>query len=666
MTFSYNARRLFLGAIMRAADSFFGYMGKWAFIDLTTGRVRLEEADPDVYRRFIGGRGVQAYLIYKHLKKTGWLRDPLSAANRIIIGSSSLNDTPIPTAGRGSCSFISPLTYSPPSELWTDNRPPVYGLLIHSSCGGHFPNRLKRTGIDQMIIDGQADKPVRLVVNEGGVEIIEVEEELFERKNGQKVLRPVSEIITFLTHKYPLSSTVAIGPAGWNQVPFGNLTADYHRNFGRGGGGAVFGSKKLVAITAFGRRPVISRDQDKFKAAAQKIDETIKAHVSDPSLTVSFRPETGTTWWLDRAFRGGYLGKVGGYLPWHNFDEGYFDPALYEKVSTRAFREIADKHNVCSRCRHIICTRNARVESGPYAHEGVRPEFETIALWINCCLTDRDGIFYLNHLCNDYGVDTMTLGSLLAATMELKEKGILPFPNGPIFGDVGRMIQTLKEIVFKTTDLGRLLALPADQIIAELLSAHKLNFDDVVYCFTTAYAGLGYAGIEPKVFPGMFTAYGTSNRGRGDHTYAWTIQAEEAGLSGAEETAAYVLNSQVNKALTDSLGLCDFFTVDYASPDFLEAYEALTGFAYTAEKIKECGRRIYALERWINQHQGRSRVYDAFIPPKFLKPLTRGPQAGKAVDPLYYNAILDVYYSLHEWTNEGLVPESLLTRLNID
>ncbi len=651
---------------MGSKPSFFGYTGKWAFIDLNTGRVNLEEADPEVYRRFIGGRGVQAYLIYGHLKKIGWSKNPLAPESRVIIGNSSLNDTPVPTAGRGSCSFISPLTYSPPSQLWPDSRPPVFGLLTHSSCGGHFHNRLKRAGIDQLIIDGRAEKPVRLLVSEAGVEIIEAEDELFQKKNGRRVLRPTSEIIDFLTAKYPGSSTVAAGPAGWNQVAFANLTADYHRNFGRGGAGAVFASKNLVAVTAFGRKPIIPRDEKKFKAAAERIDQAIKSHVADPNWPVSFRPETGTTWWLDRAFRGGYLGKVGGYLPWHNFDEGYFDPDLYERVSTRAFREIAGKHNVCSRCRHILCTRSARVESGPYAQEGVRPEFETIALWINCCLSDREGIFYLNHLCNDYGVDTMTFGSLMAAAMELNEKGMLPFSPGPVFGETRRMIQALEEITFQETDFGRLLAQPTDLVIKELLSAFKLNPDDVIYCFTTAYAGLGYAGIEPKVFPGMFTAYATSNRGRGDHTYAWTIQAEEAGLSGAEDVAAYVINSQINKALTDSLGLCDFFTVDYASPDFLEAYSALTGFDYTGEEIKECGRRIYVLERWINQHQGRTRAYDAFVPPKFFKPLTRGPQAGKAVDPAYFNDILAAYYRLWEWTAHGLVPESLLTKLKID
>lgn len=644
-----------------------GYTGKWALVDLSSGRVEVREAPPHVYRLYLGGRGVQAYLIYQHLKSRGWLKDPLSPANRLVIGNAALNDTAIPTAGRGSCSFVSPFTYSPAKKSWLGNRPPVFGLLTHSSCGGLFPNMLKRAGFDQLIIDGKAEKPVRILVLEGRVQVVEAEPELFEEVNGRRTLCRVSEITDFLSRKYPGSSTVCAGPAGWNLVAFACLTNDYHRNFGRGGAGAIFGSKNLVAVTAYGRELPAVYDRDKFLEKARAIDDSVNRHVHDPGWTVSFRPETGTTWWLDRAFNGSYLGQKGGYLPWHNFDEGYFDPELYKRVSTGAFLEIAGKHQVCNRCRHILCTRRATVSGGPYAHEGVRPEFETIALWINCCLTDRDGIFYLNHLCNEFGVDTMTFGSVMAGVMELREKGWLPFTGGPEFGHTASMINSLKEITYGSSSLGQLLARPTDLVIDELIkSVSTASPEEIVRCLTTAYAGLGYAGIEPKVFPGMFTAYGTSNRGRGDHTYAWTIQAEEGGLTGAENLASYVVGSQTGKALTDSLGLCDFFTEDFTTPDFLEMYRALTGLEYTAESLKECGRRIYTQERYVNNRQGRQREYDAFIPPKFAEPLTAGPHAGKAVDSAYYQTILDAYYQQQKWTAEGLVPEKLLQDFDID
>jgi aldehyde:ferredoxin oxidoreductase len=634
-----------------------GYRGMWAWVDLDSRSVQVTPADPVLCRDYVGGRGLQARLLYEKLKAGGPLRDPLSPANRIIIGSAAANDTAIPTAGRGSCSFIGTMARSPESAAWVPGHKPLYGLITHSSAGGLFHNMLKRAGIDQLIIDGRADRPVRIEVFEGTVRIVDAEDSLFEKAGGRSVPRTASAITDELARKIKGSSTLCVGPAGWNLIDFACLTADYHRNFGRGGAGAVFGSKSLVAVTAYGKEPVPYAEPEEFKKLGQELDRIIKASVEDPNRTASFRPTTGTTWWLDRAFNGRYLGVKGGYLPWHNFDEGVFDSADYARVSTDAFLAISGKHNVCNKCRHIFCTRSAKVESGPYAGEGVRPEFETIALWINCCILDRDAIFHMNDLCNELGVDTMTFGGVMAGAMELSEKGFLSGYGSRLrFGDAAEMIQALKDIAYGANDLGRLLGHYTDRVIAEVAARSAPGaLSDIAYCATTAYGGLGYAGINPKAFPGMFTAYGTSNRGRGDHTYAWTIQAEEGGLKEARDLAAYVAEGQAGKALVDSLGLCDFFTGDITAEPFLSLYRALTGIEYTADSLKACGRRIYDLERRINNAQGRDRTYDAFVPAKLKVPLTRGALQGRAVDEAFYNSVLDAYYDYWAWSRQGLV-----------
>jgi aldehyde:ferredoxin oxidoreductase len=635
----------------------FGYRGKWAWVDLSTRSVRVEPADPGLCRDYVGGRGLQAKLLAERLDKIAPLKDPLSPDNRIIIGNAAVNDTPIPTAGRGSCSFVGTMTRSPQPAPWVPGHKPVYGMVTHSSCGGLFYNMLKRAGIDQLIIDGKADRPVRIQVLESDVKVVDAEEDLFEVVDGKKTLHRVSAITDFMSGRMKGSSTVCTGPAGWNQVDYACLTADNHRNFGRGGAGAVFGSKNLVAITAFGKEGVIPHDPERFKALSQDLDRLVKASVEDSNQTASFRPTTGTTWWLDRAFDGGYLGLQGGYLPWHNFDEGYFEPNDYKRVSTQAFLEMAGKHSVCNRCRHIFCGRTAKVDTGPYAGKGVRPEFETIALWINCCILDREAIFHLNYLCNELAIDTMTFGNVMAGAMELSEKGFLEKYHSALkFGDAAAMIKALESIAYRSNDLGRLLGNHTDRVIAEVAGDGSAgSLDEIVFCCVTAYAGLGYAGISPKVFPGMFTAYGTSNRGRGDHTYAWTVQAEEAGLKEARELAGYVADSQAGKALVDSLGLCDFFTADITAEPFLSLYHALTGIEYTSESLKECGRRVYSLERRLDNLQGRDRTYDAFVPPKLQVPLTRGAHEGKAVDVNFYMEILDAYYEIQGWSKQGIV-----------
>ena len=641
-----------------SGNGMFGYTGCWAFVDLTSRSVRIEPADASVCRDYVGGRGVQARLIHDRFQATAPLRDPLSPESRIVIGAAAPNDTFIPTAGRGSCSFVSPMTRSPGPAPWIPGHKPLYGLLTHSSAGGLFPNMLKRTGIDQLVIDGRAERPVRILATEDGVQVIDAEDDLFETVEGRRTVRTASAITDFLTAKYPGSSTMCLGPAGWNGAVFACLTGDYHRNFGRGGAGAVFGSKNLVAVTALGRRQTTSADPEAFKKLSRDLDALVKAHVSDPEWTASFRPSTGTTWWLDRAFNGRYLGKQGGYLPWHNFDEGWFDPESYARVGTDAFLAIAGKPKVCNRCRHVMCTRSASVEQGPYAGEGVRPEFETIALWINCCITDREAIFHLNRRCNELGVDTMTFGGVTSGAMDLEENGYLQkYAGAPKFGNPAGMIRFLEDIAYSRGDIGRLFGGFSDAVIVEIgAGSTGADLDAIASCILTTYGGLGYAGIEPKAFPGMFTAYGTSNRGRGDHTYAWTIQAEEGGLEGAEKLAAYVAEGQFGKALVDSLGLCDFFPESISSDLFLGLYKALTGIDYTAESMTECGRRIYSLERRFNNIQGRDRSYDAYVPPKLTIPLTAGAHKGKAVDPAYYGKILDAYYTYHGWTADGLVP----------
>ncbi len=651
----------------RAEDEFFGYQGSWAWVDLTNRSVRIEPADSVACREYLGGRGLQARLIHDHLRRIGVLSDPLGPDNRIIVGTAAPNDTRVPTTGRGSCSFVSPMTRSPEDAPWVPGHTPLYGLLTHSSAGGLFPNMLKRAGIDQLVIDGRADRPVRILVTEDGVRIIDAERDLFETVGGETIVRTATDITDRLSALYPGSSTVSVGPAGWNLVAFACLTGDHHRNFGRGGAGAVFGSKNLVALTAIGRRPPRCFDPAAFDRLSLEIDALIDSHVGDPLRTASFRPLTGTTWWLDRAFNGRYRGRSGGYLPWHNFDEGHFDPASYDAVGTDAFLEFAGRHHVCNRCRHIMCTRAAKVEEGPFAGEGVRPEFETIALWINCCLLDRDAIFHLNRRCNALGLDTMTTAGVIAGALDLSEQGFLAgFRDAPRFGSAPDVVRTLEALAYQSDDLARLLGHHSDRMIGELAAGFApADTAAIARSVTTTFGGLGYAGIEPKVSPGMFTAYGTSNRGRGDHTYAWTIQAEEGGVADASGLAACVAEGQTGKALVDSLGLCDFFTGDVLSDEFLALYRALTGLEYSAEALRKCGEAIYALERHVNNLQGRTRAYDAFVPAKMLEPLTSGPHAGKAVDPVFYGRILDAYFEHLGWTPSGEVSPARLRALGI-
>ncbi len=631
----------------------YGYSGKWVFIDLTKGLVEIRNSDPGVEKDFLGGRGIGAYLISEKMKTcTGWI-NPLDPDNRIVIGGAPFHGTRLHTAGRGSASFISPMTCSKKPLL--NGLQPVQGLITHSSIGGTFSNYLRKTGIDQIIIDGKSAKPVRIVFGENSVEIVQVGSEFFEEFEGKQSVLTATKMDTLLKDiGGRTSSSLYLGPAGWSLVPWACLTTDTDRHFGRGGGGAVFASKNLIAITVSGETSWLWQDQELFQERIKVLEDEISGMIKDPTQTVHFRPKVGTTYWLDRAHHGGYQGKAGGYLPWHNYDEGTLPEDQYENISTQAFLEISARLNVCLGCREILCSRLVKTREGKLLP---RPEFETTALFINCGITNREDLVRLNHLCNEVGIDTMTTGAMIAAAMDLSEKGILAKMGLVVpYGDAETVARSILDITYRRNSFGELFAQETDAIGATILEKVGISYlGDILWCLTTAYGGLGYAGIEPKAFPAMFACYATSSRGRGDHTYAWTVQAEESGLTGAEAIAAVIANGQWRKALVDSLGICDFFPSDITSDVFLDLYCAVTGNRYTADELIDCGKRILSLERAINGVQGRDRSYDTYIPPKFLKPMSCGPMKGRKADPAYHTEILDAYYKQQGWNNEGEV-----------
>jgi aldehyde:ferredoxin oxidoreductase len=632
-----------------------GYTGRWAFVDLTQGTVTISASDPRVEKEYLGGRGIGAYLVAERLKTCQVPVDPLGSDNRIVIGGAPFHGTRVHTAGRGSASFLSPMTRSQRPLL--EGVPPIHGLMTHSSIGGAFPTLMKQAGFDQIIIDGRSPHPVRLIIDGDVVRIADAGRECFEERDGVWTVRGAGQMDALLKELGgPASASVYLGPAGWSRVPWACLTTDTDRNYGRGGLGAVFGSKLLVAITVSGKTAWDWHDQALFQERIKELEGEVKGIIKNPNTTAHFRPSVGTTYWLDRAQQGGYLGTTGGYLPWHNYDEGNLPQDRYEKVSTGAFLEVSARHKICSGCREVLCSRLVKTEDGRLLP---RPEFETAALFINCGISNREALIRLNHLCNETGIDTMTMGAMISATMELDEKGILGKMGMTLpFGDAEAAASFIMDIAYKRNAMGEVFGQETDALGAAILEKiGKDHQDELLWCLTTAYGGLGYAGIEPKAFPAMLACYATSNRGRGDHTYAWTVQAEEAGLTGAKAIAAVVASSQWGKALVDSLGLCDFFPGEIGSEVFLDLYFAVTGNRLTADDLIACGKRIFSLERQINSIQGRDRAYDAYIPSKFLTPMSCGPMKGRKADPVYHNEILDAYYQQQGWASDGKVKE---------
>ena len=322
---------------------------------------------------------------------------------------------------------------SPEPAAWVPGHKPVHGLLTHSSAGGLFPNMLKRAGLRP----GRHRRPGRPPRAPRGRRGRPAHRRrrgrpLRDRRTGAASPGAPRRSPTPSPPAIKGGSTLTVGPAGWNLVDFACLTADYHRNFGRGGAGAVFGSKNLVAVTAYGRDAHRLRRRRGVQAASARRSTSWSrpASTTRPGRPRSARrparpggstaPSTAATWASRAATCPGTTSTRAPSTP----------PTTRRCRPTPSWPSPASTASATSAGTSSAPAR-PRSPSGPYAGDGVRPEFETIALWINCCLLDRDAIFHLNHLCNELGVDTMTFGSVMAGAMELAEKGFLaPFGGG--------------------------------------------------------------------------------------------------------------------------------------------------------------------------------------------------------------------------------------------
>jgi len=354
-----------------------------AWIDLSSGDVRLQPADANLTARFVGGRGVGAALLFRHLADPS---DPLSPKNPLIFATGPLTGTPCPAGARYHVTFHSPLT----------------GIYGYANAGGFFGPTLRRAGYDALVITGRADRPVYLEVTPEGVAI-----------------RPAD-------HLWGLGAEAAhdalatgkarvacIGPAGENGVRFAAIINDRGRAAARCGGGAVMGSKNLKAVVVRGHRPL--NLPPAFRDQARRAFAQVRDHPSVVGLR-----EWGTVHLV------AIKNRVGD-LPAHNHQLGQVPWA--EQVDAHAIARYTRQTKGCFACP-IRCGRVTRIENGPYAGDLEGPEYETLdALGPMCGIDDPEVIMHANRLCDDLGLDTISTGTTIAFALECRQRGLLDDPD---------------------------------------------------------------------------------------------------------------------------------------------------------------------------------------------------------------------------------------------
>ena len=600
-----------------------GYIGKILRVDLTERRISTEKLDAEIAKKFIGGKGLGAKILYDSLKLG---TDPLSPENILIFASGPLTATLAPTSARWAVVTKSPLT----------------NIFLDCQVGGYFGAAMKLAGFDCIIMEGKADSPVYLWVHDGNAEILNA---------GDLWGKGCFETENTLKKRLGESAHVAsIGPAGENLVRYACISVDKYRQAGRGGAGAVMGSKNLKAVAVRSASYKIEyADPEGFREAAKKALKVIRENSFIP-----LRRKYGTPVWVAPV-------NKAALLPTRNFRTGVFEKA--ENISGETMRDkIVVKDGTCYNCI-IQCWKYTHVESGKYkVDELAGPEYESIALLgSDCGVGSIEAVAHASMLCDDLGLDTISTGNSIAFAMECYERGLLTVEDTDglelKFGNADAEIEMVKKIAYRK-GLGNLLA--------EGVRRASKKIGDGSERFAMHVKGLEIPGYDPRGAFGMALAYATSDRGA-CHQRAWTVRAEIEGKLeprfSTKGRARFVKETQDERAMCFSLVLCDFAPLEVKH--FVELLNKATGFNFTVEDYLKTGERIWNLTRLFNVREGITRKDDT-LPPRFMEePLPEGATKGQVVTKEMLDEMLDEYYALRGWDKNGVPTEEKLKELGL-
>ena len=610
------------------------YCGKILTVDLSKKQVKEEPIKIEWVQKFIGGKGLGIRYLYD-LVKPG--TDPFSPDNVVIFMTGPLTGTVASTMSRLASITKSPLT----------------GTMSDSYSGGYFPAELKFAGFDGVIVGGRAAKPVYLWVKDGQAELRDA-----SHLWGKGVFE-TTDLIVKESGEHPRRyiegpKVGCIGPAGENKVRYAAVAYDKHHFAGRGGTGAVMGSKNLKAICVRGTKQAKSLSINSEPAFLEMVKEIVKKEIQENPDEESLIKE-GTPSVVNMSQRAGLL-------PTRNFQTGVFPEA--DKINTDAlFDTILVKHmTTCFSCA-IGCRNVTRVRDGKYAGlEGEGPEYETLALCgSNLGISDIRVIMKFNEECSDLGLDTISAGNVCGWAMELFERGIITTK------DTGGL-----ELRFGNSDaavaLPRLIALRKG--IGDTLAEGVMGASKKIGKNSDRYAihakGQEYPAYDPRGSFGMALAYATSDRGA-DHNRAWPVASEAFGKLDpftAEGKAELVQTDHIRTSVKWSTLMCDFLAANLGL--VARFLNTACETDYTEESIKIVGKRIWTLTRLFNVREGFSRKNDSMPPRMYLDPLPDGNPKGKVVPEQDFQKMLTDYYRLWGWDEQGRPTRETLRELDLE
>lgn len=583
-----------------------GYQNKVLRINLTEKKASTEPLRMDFAEKYVGSKGLAIRYMYEELQAG---IDALGPDNKLFLTTGPLTGTPVPCSGKLSVAAKSPAT----------------GTMNDCSIGGHAGIRIKFAGYDMIIFEGQLAEPGYVVIEDDEIKFVDA---------GELWGKGSHEAESLLAEEYGREfSILSIGPAGENLSNMACINSDYYRQAGRGGIGAVMGSKKMKAILIKGTGGVKIPN---ITEATDRILEILHEDVLQEDNTFVY--DAGTTAFLEAC-------NDGGILPWKNFSDTTDEK--WVEYNGDVLMEKREGKRGCGSCG-LGCGNFLKI--GDAVCEG--PEYETISVaGPNAGIRDPYAIVKFNQVADDVGLDTISAGDTIIWAMEMTEKGLHDF--GIKFGDSEGMLRLLREMATRT-------GVGAELADGVKIASEKFGGTD----FAMQVKGLEYPQYEPRGSWGMSLSYAISDRGACHmRSYAPNEEVFAASIPPytAEGKGQMVYDLQVNNAIKFSLCICDFWGTLSMNYDLMaELMTLVTGREWTGQEMQDVGRRVINIARAFNQREGFDRRHDT-VPKRVVKEVIKnGPAAGQVIPPEAFEDMLDQYYEVMGWNKDGTMPEELI------
>lgn len=585
------------------------YTGKVLRIDLTAGTTSVEELDAEYARLYVGGKGLLIRYLWDEVAPG---IDPLSPESPLILAPGVFAGTALATCSRLGVGFKSPQT----------------GTLVDSYVGGSFGAEMRFAGYDLIVVTGTAPGPT----------VVNIEDDVVELRDGSRYWGMcTSEVEAALRGDlHPNAKILSMGPAGEAMIPWACISVDHFHKAGRGGGGAVMGSKNLKAIAVRGTGMISVGDARAFLDDVHRMHREyflVPAHL--------WAWEEGTPVLVD-------VMNNGGTLPTYNFTTSGTE--LAQGLNSESFFRIRQRKRACYQC--VMACRNYHSVDGV---EGEGPEYETIAVCgPNCGVGDAAALVKFNSQCDELGLDTVTTGVVTGLAMDLTERGVHDF--GLRFGDLDAYL-AVPSLITRRQEAGAELA------EGSLALASRYGEPGIAM----QVKNLELPGYDARASFGMSLAYATSDRG-GCHMRAYPAMDEiTTGTlppDSFEGKALYNVEGQNISSVRWTGVFCDFWFP--SANEIAQVWRHLYGRPVADEEVLLVGERIWNLGRLFNLREGLTAADDSIPDAMLTRPLKGGAAAGKVITAEGFRAALAEYYEIRGWDEDGIPGEAKLDQLGVD